>query len=580
MTPDLAKSLAHELSAAPYGGQGQILQQWESTLGMSRSTLLRHAKQAGYRPQERKRRADAGTSRAGITDEGLKHVIALMAGSHRKTGSIEMPTNEAVMECAAAGYLPPDTNPETVRRRLREKGLSRRMLKDNYTTDGQTVSALHTRLISKGPNHMHQVDVSACIHWYFKKRGGLGMRHTKLELAGGKKPEALQKLGREHILRYMLVDHSSGAFYVRYYLAAGETSLNLIDFLYHAWRRREHEHDIFHGAPQMLYFDPGSANVAYATTNLLDNLQVDWQAHQAGVARATGAGEVCHRIWQQHFESKLWIPGCEPKNLEELNARADDARIYYCAVRKMRRTKKSRWEAWSAIQAEDLRLLPPEEVYKELVTEKPHRTTVRSDGIIRHKGMHMVLEEVNVGQKVEVVRNPYRLPEVVAYRLNLDGSRGEPIPTKHIENETDLGVVIGEWKRRKDTDAQKMMKAASEIDLSTYRETVFGHKLEDLPENVRFLERKGQEITPTTEAPAPPVEPARPAWFASGPDRYEWILKHPAQALPEDFAWAREYEKSPEYQAMAESWEQLRAHLARQKGEKDEESVFAHGQRA
>lgn len=578
MTPDLARSLARELATAPYGGQGAVLSQWESSLGVSRSTLLRHAKQAGYQPQQRRRRADAGQSRAGITEEGLAHVVALMTGSHRKTGSIEMPTNEAVMECVAAGALPQGTSPETVRRRLREKGLSRRMLKDNYTTDGQTVSAMHTRLISRGPNHMHQVDVSACIHWYFKKRGGLGMRHTKLELAGGKKPEALQKLGREHILRYVLTDHSSGAFYVRYYLAAGETALNLIDFLYHAWRRREHKDDIFHGAPQMIYFDPGSANLAYATTNLLDNLQVEWQAHQAGVARATGAAECYQFIWQRHFESKLFLR--PPEDLEELNARADDARIFYCATQKMRRTKQTRWAAWSAIKAEDLRLLPPEDVYKELVTEKPHRTTMRADGIIRHKGMHAVMDEVNIGQKVEVVRNPYRLPEVVAYRLNLDGSRGEIIPTKHIENETDMGVVIGEWKRRKDTDAQKMMKAASEVDLSTYRETVFGHKLEDLPENVRYLERKGQEITPATEAPAPPVEPARPAWFASGPDRYEWFLKHPAQALPEDFAWARDYEQTQEYQAMAESWAQLRAHLARQKGEKDEESVFAHGQRA
>jgi hypothetical protein len=578
MTPDLARTLARELSAAPYGGQGEVLQRWENTVGLSRSTLLRHAKRAGYRPQERKRRADAGVSRAGITEEGLAHVVALLAGSHRKTGSIEMPTNEAVMEAVAAGVLPQGTTPETVRRLLREKGLSRRMLKANYTTDGQTVSAMHVRLITDGPNHMHQVDVSACLHWYFKKRGGLAQRHAKLELMGGKKLAPYKRI-REHILRYALTDHYSGAFYVRYYLAAGETALNLIDFLYHAWRRREHEHDIFHGVPRMVYFDPGSANLAYATTNLLDNLQVKWLAHQAGVARATGAAECYQRIWQQHFESKLWLR--PPENLEELNARADDARIYYCATRKLRRTKKTRWEAWAAIKAEDLRLLPPEEVFRELVHEKPHRTTVRADGIIRHKGMHAVLEEVNVGTRVEVVRNPYRLPEVVAYRLNLDGSRGEVIPTKHIENETDLGVAVGQWKRRKDTDAQKMIKAAGEIDLSGYRETVFGHKLETLPDNVRFLERKGREITPATEAPVPPPEPVRPKWFDSAIDRYQWIIKHPALALAEDLAWAREYEQTPEYQAMAESWEQFRAHVARtNKGEKDEEQVPAHQQRA
>lgn len=579
MTPDLARTLARELAAAPYGGQQAVLGRWQATVGLSRSTLLRHAKAYGYQPQERKPRADAGASRAGITEDGLQHVIALLTGSHRKTGSIEMPTNEAVLECVAAGVLPPGAKPETVRRLLRERGWSRRMLRENYTTDGQTVSAQHVRLVSDGPNHLHQVDVSACLHWYFKKRGGLGMRHAKLEMMGGKKL-APYKAIREHILRYILVDHHTNAFYVRYYLAAGETALNLIDFLYHAWRRREHEHDIFHGVPRMVYFDPGSANLAFAVTNLLDHLQVRWEAHQAGVARATGAVETVHNIWQRTFESKLWLR--PPEDLEELNARADDARIYYCATRKHRRLDKPRWEAWSGIKSEALRLLPPREVYSELVHEKPHRTTVRADCLIRHKGLHAILETVDVGQAIEVIRNPYRLPEVLAYRLNADGTRGELLRTKAIENETDLGVAVGEWKRRRDTPAQRAMKAAGEIDLSQFSETVFGHKLEDMPENVRFLERRGREIDLSPAAPAPVPEPARPAWFATAADRYEWILSHPALTLAEDLAWAREYERTPECQALAERWELLRAHQARQAdgGEKDEDQVSAHPLRA
>jgi len=580
MTPELARTLAQELSTAPYGGQGEILRRWENTLNLSRSTLLRHAKQqGGYQPQARKKRADAGVSRAGVTDEGLAHVVALMTRSRRKMGRMEMPTSEAVKEVIRAGYLPQGTTVETVCRLLREKGISRRMLQENYTLDGQAVSAQHTRLVTKHPNHMHEVDVSACIHWYFRKKGGLGRRDVNLELAGGKKPEAIRKLGREHILRYVLVDHFSSAFYVRYYLAAGENALNLIDFLYHGWRRRDERHDIFHGAPRMIYFDPGAANLAHTTTTLLDNLQIEHLAHLAGNARATGAVEVHQRIWQQCFESKLW--GKPPENLEELNARADAARIEYCMEQTHRRHGMTRWEAWSGIKAEALRLLPSEEVFKELVTEKAHKTTVRADGIIRHKGMHMVLTEVDVGQRVEVVRNPYRLPEVIAYKLELDGSRGDILPTKHIENEWDLGVALGEFKRRKDTPAQRTMKASDEMDLSGYAETFFSYQPRDLPENVHFLERRGQEITPVSEVPAPEEAPARPAWFESAPERYEWILRNPAAALAEDLAWAREYEQTPEYSAMAESWEQLKAHLARQeKGGKDGELIPAHQQRA
>ena len=93
------------------------------------------------------------------------------------------------------------------------------------------------------------------------------------------------------------------------------------------------------------------------------------------------------------------------------------------------------------------------------------------------------------------------------------------IPTKHIESETDLGVAVGQWKRRKDTEAQKVMKAAERRSTcATYQETVFGRKVENLPENVRFLERKGQEITPGGRGSGPGAqEPVRPAWFESAP---------------------------------------------------------------
>ncbi|MFH1035621.1 MAG: hypothetical protein V1806_14020, partial [Pseudomonadota bacterium] len=271
MTEQLARQLVMALQAAPYGGKENVLEHWGQQLGLSRSSLLRHARRAGYRPQERERRADAGQSRCGISDQGLDYVVALMTGSHRKVGRMEMPTTEAVDECIRRGVLPESARIETVRRLLRQRGTSRRALQANYTTDGQGVSAAHIRLASDGPNHMHQVDVSACLHWYFKKKGGLAFKHVKLELAGGKKAEPYRAI-REHILRYILVDHATGAFYARYYLAAGETALNMIDCLYHAWRRREHAQDIFHGAPRLLYFDKGAANTAAITANLLDNL--------------------------------------------------------------------------------------------------------------------------------------------------------------------------------------------------------------------------------------------------------------------------------------------------------------------
>jgi len=502
VNPALARELAAELAAAPHGGKEGVLARWQAATGKSRSTLLRHAKAAGgYQPQERKPRADRGVSRAGITDHALQIVVALMAGSHRKTGSIECPTTEAVDDCVRAGVLPNGTSVETVRRRLREKGWGRRALQTAYTTDGQTVSAHHVRLVSEGPNHLHEVDVSACLHWYFRPRGGLGMRHKTLDLAGGKKAQPYRELGK-HILRYVLVDHSSRAFYVRYYYDRGENALNLIDFLWHAWRRREAAEDIFHGVPRMLYFDPGSANLAHATTNLLDALQVRWEAHQAGVARATGMVEAHQGIWQQAFESKLWRE--PPADLDELNARADRERVRVCR-RRLSRQKASRFGLWS--QARDIRLLPPWEVYQELIEERPHRTRVTKDKIVRHrKAAHLLLDDMNVGETLEVVRNPYRLPELIIYRLNLDGTRGSQVRSRFVADEGELAVPVGTYRRLPDTPAQRAMKAAAEVDLEPIRRVDRGEA--GLPEPApAYLERPGEEIA--VEPPAPPMPMCR-----------------------------------------------------------------------
>jgi len=569
MTDELARQLVLALKAAPYGGKEAVLAHWAAHLGLSRSSLLRAAGRAGYQPQERKPRADAGRSRAGISADGLDYVVALMTGSHRKVGRMEMPTTEAVEECIRRGVLPPDTRVETVRRLLRQRGASRRALQANYTTDGQTVSAAHVRLVSDGPNHMHQVDVSACLHWYFRKRGGLAFRHQKLDLAGGKKAEPYRAI-REHILRYVLVDHATGALFVRYYLAAGETALNMIDCLHHAWRRREHPQDIFHGAPRLLYFDRGAANTAAITANLLDNLQVRWEAHQAGNSRATGAAEVYQRIWQQHFESKLFLR--PPENLEELNARADDARIYFCATRINRATGQTRWQAWSGIRGDELRVPPPREVWNELVHERPHLTRASADGIVRHKGSRaLILEPINVGEPIMVLRNPYKLPELCLFRVTEDGGRGAPMASKHVADERDLAVAVGEFRRRADTPAQKAMKLAGGLDLSGFSETVFAAKVDELPANVRFLERKGSEIA--VEPPAAPEQAsagddeARPAWFATGTDRYEWCLRRRAAGAelgPADRAWMEEFERDEEYIAQVDWFTQLRAFLAQQ----------------
>lgn len=500
MTPELAAALARELSAAPYGGKEPIIGHWIASTGISRSTLLRHAKAAGYAPQKRKQRKDAGLSRR-VSDEALKYMVALFVGSRRKTGTIEMPTTEALDICQRSGLIPKDVPALTICRILRERGISRRQLQAAYTLDGQRTSSFHKWLKTEHPNHMHEVDVSACLHWYFKKKGGLGMRHKQLDLAGGKKAAPYQKI-RDHILRYVLVDHKTGAFYIRYYLAAGETALNLIDCLHHAWRRRQQPKDIFHGVPRILYLDKGSANLAQYMRTLMSNLDVELWSHQAGNARATGGVETYQKIWQQAFESKLWL--APPRDLEELNARADAFRIRHNAERINRTTGMTRHDAWSAIQAGQLRIVPAREIYNQLVQAAPHRTKVPADKIVHHRGaMHLLLDNLNLGEPIEVIRNPYQLPELLIYRIMPDGQRGPLLRSKYIADRDEAAVPVGTWQRHADAPAQTAMKKAAELDLAPLAAAAFEGHLDELPQDITHREPKGQEISFSDDAPAP-----------------------------------------------------------------------------
>lgn len=490
MSPEVAQALAMELTQAPHGAKEAILARWSETTGKSRSTLWRWAKRAGYQPQQRKERSDKGVSRAGITPEAEEYLVALMAGSRRKTGRVTMPTTRATKLLVKAGLLPEGARPETVRRRLREQGLSRRDIAINWTCEGQKASAHHINLISERPNQLHQFDITPCIWWYLNSKG-LVTRDRDLELYG-RKASAYRKI-KDHILRFVLVDHHTNCIYVRYFLAAGERSSDVWDFLYHAWAPKDDPLDPFHGVPERLYFDRGSANMAATTTRLLDNLRVEWGAHQPGVPRAKGAVEGMMRIWEEQFESMLFLR--RPSTLEQLNRWADDFRVHWCATEINRRTQATRSGLWaSRIRSEDLRVPPPREVYNELITERPHRTRVNRSKRIQYKGEHYLLEaSLNVGAPIEIVRNPYRLPEIDVYVLDAEGARAGLAPCRHLPDPQAEGVPVGTYRRYADTPVQRVVKRASGLDLEQVAKAAFGKWRDDIPD-IAYLPTEGREV--------------------------------------------------------------------------------------
>jgi hypothetical protein len=62
----------------------------------------------------------------------------------------------------------------------------------------------------------------------------------------------------------VLTDHYSSTICVRYYAASGEKQENLYEFLLYAWAKKQSRSYVFHGVPELIVWDKGSANISRA----------------------------------------------------------------------------------------------------------------------------------------------------------------------------------------------------------------------------------------------------------------------------------------------------------------------------
>lgn len=117
------------------------------------------------------------------------------------------------------------------------------------------------------------------------------------------------KVKRKKCLRYVLTDHYSGSICVRYYSGYGEAAEYMYDFLLYAWGKKDRINYSFHGVPELLLWDKGSANTSKAVTNALKSLGVKTITHKAGSSRVKGQVENANNIVETHFECFLRFEG-------------------------------------------------------------------------------------------------------------------------------------------------------------------------------------------------------------------------------------------------------------------------------
>ena len=470
-TQDYLRNLAKQLADAKFGESAGILKLAASRLGVHQRTVYRLIEEFNQ-GNRKSRRSDYGKSK--VTMETVQMIGAMTYASARSTGKRTL-TIRTANEVLQNQY-----DPITGEIHGTDASLTTilRVMKQHHVHPSQiAIPSPHVQMRSEHPNHVWQIDASVCVLFYLPETGLQPMDGRKYY---HNKPQNLTKIQQYRVIRYVVADHYSHAFYVHYCIGS-ESSENLMNAFIAAIQPRRAS-DPMHGVPKILMMDAGAANNSAIFQNLLKRLSVQPLIHMPGAARVNGSVERAHEIIEREFEGRLSF--ATPQNLNELQAKCDDWRDQYQATRIHRRHKKTRHAAWLEILESQLRVPPNADTCFAISHTKPIKVTVNNDltisfsplklGAHRYNVRH--IENVTPKAKLLVCVNPYAAPAINIIITEDNGAERfvnvEPM-NSHAGGYYENAPIIGkEYNAPPKSDAERAKETIRELAWS--EKTEFG----------------------------------------------------------------------------------------------------------
>lgn len=415
---ELLKTFADRLSQAKWGETATIMEDACRALCASKQKIYARMKELGLYNSGRKQRADAG--RLSISEEDALRAAGLVHLGTRANGKRTYSIRAAgdTLHASGMGKVDQETG-EVVK--VAPTTLARAMRAYNCHPDQLEAGHPALAMQSLHPNHVWQVDMSVATLFYAPDGGIRGIQHLDDTEVYKNKPDAIARVQKDLCTRWLITDHCTDAFFVRY-MAGHEDAMSFIEFFIEAIQARPN-HEPMHGVPLILVMDPGAAARAKTARNLLERLGIQVIVHKPKNARAKGGVEGGHNRWEMVFESRLAL--WQPASLDELNTKADEVRRAHCASAKHSRHRMTRYAAWLKIRDDQLRLAPAPELCRQLVTTAEKERTVTDQLLIEFDGREYDLRHVPgvaIREKVRVVVNPYRAPAIDVMMQNSDGT--------------------------------------------------------------------------------------------------------------------------------------------------------------
>lgn len=482
---ELISNAARDLKKAdPCNGErGRIVARLAETLNRSLNTTYQYLKKYGGWESGKKPRKGKGET---CVPEALCRKIAgLVICGDRANGKRPMCIKDAVKrwEANGEGIADPETGEITM---PSVETISRAMRRYGCHPDQLRVASPSVRMRTEYPNRLWQADASVCVLYRIRGTGKIGL--MKEESYNEKKPENLIKIRNTRIVRYIVVDHCSGNFYLRYEQAAGEDAKGFLDTLIDAMTDRGPQ-DVMHGVPEILYTDPGPGPASSLVTGFCGQMGITPAQHVPGRARATGSVEKCQDIVECKFESRLRF--LEVPDVAQLQALADRWRRHFCATAIHTRTKKTRNDVWLSIPAEKLRTVEADVMHSiaawgEVRCQVKDDFTISADtrthyGVRRYDLRELGYHGLQVRDSVSVRLNPYKAPSIIAVIEKPDGERlSFEVPPMQFDGAGfDLGApAFGEGFKA-------MPKTRAEKTLETIKKEAYGVQSVEEAEKMR-----------------------------------------------------------------------------------------------
>jgi hypothetical protein len=272
---------------------------------------------------------------------------------------------------------------------------------------------------------------------------------------------------KDTLQRYIMTDHFTGFFFVKYYVAAGETAENLFDFCCCAWEAKSDSRMPFRGAPQIMLMDGGCRAKAKAMgLPFWEGLDINILPGLTGNSRRQGSVEVTHCIWEEWFETRLRVDPAT--SVEDLNRKAFGFATWFNATRKHSRHGFPRLSLWLKISREQLRELPSRLDLVDLLNKPEEERTV-NNGRISFQGREFSLRGLGIphGAKVTVIKNLYKWQEGIV-QVGYENQRFELKEIAKLPQElggfsANAAIIGQEYKAQPESATQKAVKRMDDI---------------------------------------------------------------------------------------------------------------------